>query len=66
MEKIVVVTKKFKYEKRELPSQIALPTFVNYFNYIYNIEHKIALKNNTVEKHLKCLCTEICLSYFIG
>ena len=41
------------YEKRELPSQIALPTFLNYLNYIYKIEHKIALKNNTVEKHLK-------------
>ena len=40
-------------EKRELLSQIALPTFINYLNYIYKIEHKIALKNNTAEKHLK-------------
>ena len=45
--------KKFVYKKRELPSQIALPTFINYLNYIYKIEHKIALKNNMVEKDLK-------------
>ena len=50
---ILLFFKKFVYEKRELPSQIALPTFIKYLNYIYKIEHKIALKNNTVEKHLK-------------
>ena len=50
---ILLFFKKFVYEKRELPSQIALPTFLNYLNYIYKIEHKIALKNNKVEKHLK-------------
>ena len=50
---ILLFLKKFVYEKQELPSQIALPAFLNYLNYIYKIEHKIALKNNTVEKHLK-------------
>ena len=47
---ILLFLKKFVYENRELPSQIALPTFLNYLNYIYKIEHKIALKNNMVEK----------------
>ena len=50
---ILFFFKKFVYEKRELPYQIALPTFLTYLNYIYKIEHKIALKINTVEKHLK-------------
>ena len=50
---ILLFFKKFVYEKRELPSQIALPIFLNYLHHIYKIEHKIALKNNTVEKHLK-------------
>ena len=45
--------KKFVYEKRVQPSQIALATFPNYLNYIYKIEYKIALKNFTVENHLK-------------
>ena len=50
---ILLFFKKFVCEKRELPSQIALPTFLNCLSYIYKIEHKIALKNNTLEKHLK-------------
>ena len=50
---ILLFCKKFVYEKRKLPSQIALPTFLSYLNYIYKIEPKIALKNNTIEKHLK-------------
>ena len=50
---ILLFFKKFVYEKRDLPPQIALPTFLNYLNYIYKIEHKVAVKNNTVEKHLK-------------
>ena len=41
---ILLFFKKFVYEKRKLPSQIALPTFRNYLHYIYKIEHKIALK----------------------
>ena len=50
---VLLVFRKFAHKKRELPSQIALPTFLNYRNYIYKIEHKIAPKNTTVEKHLK-------------
>ena len=50
---ILLFFKKFVYEKRELPSQIALPAFPNYLIYIYKIEHKTAFKNNMVEKHLK-------------
>ena len=50
---ILLFFKKFVYEKRVQPSQIALPTFLNYLNYIYKIEYKIALKNFTVENHLK-------------
>ena len=50
---VLLFFKKFVYEKRELPSQIALQTFLSYLNYINKIEHKIVLKNNTVEKHLK-------------
>ena len=41
------------YERQELPSQTVLPTFLNYLNYIYKIEHKITLKNDTIEKNLK-------------
>ena len=50
---ILLFFKIFVYEKLVQPSQIALPTFLNYLNYIYKIEYKIALKNFTVENHLK-------------
>ena len=50
---ILLFLKKFVYEKRVRPSQIALPTFLNCLNYICKTEYKIALKNFTVENHLK-------------
>ena len=50
---ILLFLKKFVYEKRVQPSQIALPTFLNYLNYIYKIEYKTALKHFMVENRLK-------------